>query len=579
MPAYPRTGDTFGRYSIVRRIGRGGMSAVFEARQLDFDRSVALKILSPDLSEDPDFRARFATEAATLAALESPHVVQVYDHGTQDDQLFISMQLIRGRDLAALLAESGPLPAAEALELVAQVARGLSDAHRAGLLHRDVKPANILVRESEGELFAYVCDFGIARAVDSQHTRTRGVMGTMGYMAPERHSGADASVATDVYSLGCVLWAALTGEAPYGRTSDVQVALAHMQAPVPVYEGSTAARDSINTLLQGTMAKDPASRFATMPELRRALVDAHLEARGLRAVRTHETQLRPAGKALAGGAPGRQHGPAYDRRQAATNDGPARGRWGIPVAALAVAAVVVGTGAGGVKLLSGSSDEGRRPAAVSAVAGSVTSATSATTRPSASPARTVTAAKRPTPRSSTAASVPSTAPESPTTPEASTTVPVESKVCWDGQKVFDASDCAAPVGRRGLEAVFPSLDDSSACVPRPPSVQEKIEVFTCYYRDFLVRYSRWDASADRPAYFDEANYKPLKYDWLVDQEFAGTEWWSEDHSDGQTRPYQYSATYRDAPYSVSVEGTSVAARRAGLNFMRATPPSKLGLAP
>ena len=294
MGAYPREGDVFGRYRIVRRIGRGGMSAVFEARQPTFDRSVALKVLSPDLSEEPEFRARFASEASMLATLESPHVTQVYEHGQHEGQLFIAMQLVRGRDLAQLIEESGPMQPAEALDLVSQAAMGLADAHRAGLLHRDVKPANILVRETEGDVFAYLCDFGIARDGAGFHTRTSGLMGTAGYMAPERHEGADASVATDIYSLGCVLWAALTGQPPYGRTSDVQVALAHMQAPVPVFEGETVARGQLNEILQRSMAKDPTHRYGSAQEMRRALLDTHLAAQGLRTTRHRRHSSAPA---------------------------------------------------------------------------------------------------------------------------------------------------------------------------------------------------------------------------------------------------------------------------------------------
>ena len=320
MGAYPRENDVFGRYRIVRRIARGGMSAVFEARQLDFDRSVALKVLSPELSEDAAFRTRFASEAGMLAALESPHVVQVYDHGEHDEQLFIAMQLVRGHDLAQLIEESGPMRPADAIDIVAQAASGLADAHRAGLLHRDVKPANILVRETDGEMFAYLCDFGIAQGGASPHTRTHGVMGTSGYMAPERHEGADASVATDVYSLGCVLWATLTGQPPYGRTSDVQVALAHMQAPVPVFEGDTGARDQLNEILQRSMAKDPSHRFASVPEMRRTLLDAHAAARGLFTASAEETQVRQHVAVAAAGTALRSNVPQQPSSSTATTE-------------------------------------------------------------------------------------------------------------------------------------------------------------------------------------------------------------------------------------------------------------------
>jgi hypothetical protein len=128
-----------------------------------------------------------------------------------------------------------------------------------------------------------------------------------------------------------------------------------------------------------------------------------------------------------------------------------------------------------------------------------------------------------------------------------------------------------------MHAVFPSMDDR--CLAVNTAIPGKVEVFTCYYPTYLVRYSRWTPTADRAAYLDEANYKPLKDPWSVDFEIAGTEWWSEDHSAGQSRPYQWSATYDDQPFEVSVEGTSQAARRAGIAFVDATPPSRFGLTP
>ena len=574
MGAYPRENDVFGRYRIVRRIGRGGMSAVFEARQIDFDRSVALKVLAPDLSEEPEFRARFAREASMLAALESPHVIQVYAHGEHAEQLFIAMQLVRGRDLARLIDESGPMRPVDALDLVSQAAMGLADAHRAGLLHRDVKPANILVRETEGDVFAYLCDFGIAQGA-GQHTRTNGVMGTAGYMAPERHEGADASVATDIYSLGCVLWAALTGQPPYGRTSDVQVALAHMQAPVPVFEGETPARDQLNEILQRSMAKDPAHRFASVTEMRRALVGAHLTAQGLRSHAADETQVRQnVAAAPAVGTALRPQPAAHPSVEVTRRRS---GRWRGLVLVAAATVVVAGTAAGGIRLLSKSEATENDSAKTAAAPLKAT--------PTAKPSVRATPKKpRPKVKASTSPASHAVAPTTAPTPVSETptaapvaVVPTPSKRCWDGKAVYDAADCSTPVGRTGMHAVFPSLDDS--CESVTPGVPGKVEVFTCYYRDFLVRYSRWEPSADRAAYLDEANYRPLKDPWSVDFEIAGGEWWSEDHSAGQARPYQWSATYDDSPFEVSVEGTSLGARRAGIDFVDATPPSRLGLAP
>jgi len=337
MSAFPGIGDTFGRYEIVRRIGRGGMGSVFEARQVDLGRAVALKVLSPELAEDRDFRARFVREANTLAALDSPHVIQVFDSGEYQGDLFIATQLIHGRDLLQLLREDGPMSAPMALKVVGQVASALADAHDAGVLHRDVKPGNVLLRESQSDAFAYLCDFGIARHRDSSYTRTTGVVGTLSYLAPECHEGSDASVASDIYSLGCVLWAVLTGRAPFERTSEFQIALAHVQEKIPTYSGDSPASTAINTILQRAMAKDPSARFRDAGEMHAALLAAEETARGLQdefdrtSVRGPSTvsdptrrrpvpapaPLPPPGQASGQGTPsvagstgGRQHPPA-----------------------------------------------------------------------------------------------------------------------------------------------------------------------------------------------------------------------------------------------------------------------------
>jgi serine/threonine protein kinase len=172
--AYPEPGDTFGRYRIVRELGRGGYGSVLEARQLDLDRAVALKVLSPVLADERQFRERFAREAAMLAHLDSPHVIQVYEHGEHDGHLFIATQLVNGGDLKQLLRDANGVSPATALDLAAQVASGLADAHDAGLIHRDIKPSNILVRRYDDGWFAYLCDFGIAGAPRHQR-QGRGV--------------------------------------------------------------------------------------------------------------------------------------------------------------------------------------------------------------------------------------------------------------------------------------------------------------------------------------------------------------------------------------------------------------------
>ncbi len=368
MSAFPGLGDTFGRYEIVRRIGRGGMGSVFEARQVDLGRAVALKVLSPELAEDPDFRARFEREARTLAALDSPHVIQVFDSGEHHGDLYIATQLIHGRDLLQLLREDGPMSPSTGLRVVGQVASALADAHEAGVLHRDVKPGNVLLRETPADVFAYLCDFGIARHQDSTYTRTSGVVGTLGYMAPECHEGADASVASDIYSLGCVLWAVLTGRAPFDRTSEFQIALAHVREEVPVYAGGSPADAAINEILQRSMAKTPGARFRDAGEMHAALMAAEESARALEDAPGDQTNVRwpsmvsdptrrrtpPAPVPLP--APG--HAPAQDTAPAPDRTG---GRSRPPVtmvlASAAVAVLLLAGGIAAVKLL-GSDETG-----------------------------------------------------------------------------------------------------------------------------------------------------------------------------------------------------------------------------
>jgi serine/threonine-protein kinase len=223
--AYPVPGDQFGRYDVTRRIGRGGMGVVYAAVHRDLERDVALKLLSPDLADSEDYRNRFIREARVLARLDSPHIVRVHDAGEQDGWLFIATELLPDGDLHDLLNSTGPLPAELAIDLVSQVADGLAAAHDAGVLHRDIKPSNVLVRvRPDGSRQAVVCDFGISAVVGADHTKTAGVIGTLGYMAPERHEGQPASVASDVYALGCLLYALVAGQAPYVGT-DVKVAM------------------------------------------------------------------------------------------------------------------------------------------------------------------------------------------------------------------------------------------------------------------------------------------------------------------------------------------------------------------
>lgn len=266
MAGLPQEGQSFGRYDIVRRIGRGGMGVVYAAVQQGLGREVALKVLSSELAEDEDYRARFLREAEIMARLDSPHVIQVFDAGEHDGWLYIATQLVPDGDLHELLGSRGPLPDHLALDLVGQVADGIAAAHRAGIIHRDIKPSNVLLRRMPDEgLRAYVCDLGISRSLDSEHTRTQGIIGTFTYMAPERHEGHEATASSDIYALGCLLWAALSGRAPYEGT-DGQVLMGHLSGPIPQLQRQDPVAQRINEILRRSMAKDLAGRHATAEE-------------------------------------------------------------------------------------------------------------------------------------------------------------------------------------------------------------------------------------------------------------------------------------------------------------------------
>jgi serine/threonine protein kinase len=266
---YPAQGEEIGPFRVVRRLGGGGMGAVFEAVEATLDRRVALKVMAPHLARDAAFRGRFTAEAQWLAVLDSPHVVQVYAHGEHAGRLYIATQLIPDGDLAHLIEDVGAPPVRVGLDLISQVAAGLADAHAIGLVHRDIKPANVLLRHREGAMVAYLGDFGVACRVGAKRsTREVGTIGTPAWMAPELHFGAPAGVSSDVYSVGCLLWATLTGRAPYAGTTEGQVIEAHREHPVPQLHGDSPLAREVNRILRRAMAKDPAARYPSAALLR-----------------------------------------------------------------------------------------------------------------------------------------------------------------------------------------------------------------------------------------------------------------------------------------------------------------------
>ena len=268
-------GTPFGRYQLLELLGRGGMGEVWRAYDTAIDRVVALKMLLPHYAQDPEFDTRFRREARAAARLDDPHVVPIHDVGEIDGRLYVTMRLINGTDLQTLL-DAGPLPAERAVHVVEQIASALNDAHQNGLVHRDVKPSNILLAHND---FAYLIDFGIARGVgDTSLTSANAAIGTWSYMAPERFGAGEIGPSSDVYALACVLYQCLTGELPFPGNTLEQVAVSHMMMPPPK---PSTERDTVPTeldeVIATALAKKPTERYQSTVELaaaaRRALTD------------------------------------------------------------------------------------------------------------------------------------------------------------------------------------------------------------------------------------------------------------------------------------------------------------------
>jgi CHASE2 domain-containing sensor protein len=249
-------------YRIVSLIGRGGMGVVYQAVQLTLDRPVALKLIDPVHADDEEFRARFVRESHIAASLEHPHVIPVYEAREDGGLLFIAMRLVPGPSLAELFAAEAPVAPARAVALVSQIAAALGAAHARGLVHRDVKPANILLHEQD---HAYLTDFGVSHEVDGEGLTGVGErLGTVDYMAPEQCRGERVGPAADIYSLGCVLYEALTGRAPYPAASEAARIAAHLHDPPPTASAQwPSVPAALDAVIIQALDKDPARRFAS----------------------------------------------------------------------------------------------------------------------------------------------------------------------------------------------------------------------------------------------------------------------------------------------------------------------------
>jgi serine/threonine protein kinase len=271
-------GSEFAGHRIEDVIGRGGMGVVYRAIDLNLEREVAVKVIAPQLAGDEDFRARFRREWRLAASIRHPHVVTIYRAGDENGRLYVSMDYIRGTDLRAMIDTHGPLSPRQATGIVEQVAGALDAAHAAGLVHRDIKPANVLIAQRDGFLDAYLTDFGLSKQLRSGTTaltRTGMFVGTVDYVAPEQLRGDPIDARADIYSLGCVLYEALTGDIPFPRDSEPAKMWAHVSDPPPsarVLRPDLPAE--LDAVLQRAMAKSPDDRFPSAGDLARAAVAA-----------------------------------------------------------------------------------------------------------------------------------------------------------------------------------------------------------------------------------------------------------------------------------------------------------------
>src|SRR3954470_3991543 len=267
-------GTQFGVYRIESVAGQGGMGVVYRATQTGLDRSVALKVVTPAFADDEEFRARFKRESKLAASIEHPNVIPVYEAGEQDGVLFLAMRFVEGSDLKSLLNREGRIEPVRAARFIAQIAAALDAAHAAGLVHRDVKPANALLARDD---HVYLTDFGLTKraASGSAMTKTGQMVGTVDYVAPEQVEGGAVDARTDVYSLACVLYHLLTGHVPFDKPTEMAKLFAHVHEDPPrpsdTVPGLPGALDDV--VWRG-MAKDPTKRFLSAGDLGRAAVAA-----------------------------------------------------------------------------------------------------------------------------------------------------------------------------------------------------------------------------------------------------------------------------------------------------------------
>jgi serine/threonine protein kinase len=356
-------GVEFAGYRIERRLGRGGMGILYLAIEPGLERRVALKLIAPEAAADEVFRRRFAEESKIAASIEHPNVVPIYAAGEEGGVPYIAMRYVAGSDLARRVAREGRMEPTEAAALIAQVGNGLDAIHAAGLIHRDVKPANVLLSGDEGAEHAYITDFGVARnvATNSGITQTGRFVGTLDYAAPEQISGGEVDARADVYALGCLLFKLLTGEVPYPKDGEAARLYAHLNDPPPAPSlHATRVSMALDDVVIRAMSKSPEDRYPSAGDLGRAAVAAisgesvtvpeHTVATGAAATRTAETISPAATRETAPGkpptSPTRQLPPDQPRRKVGRRRLAIAGGF-VAVLLAAVAAVTISGSSGG----------------------------------------------------------------------------------------------------------------------------------------------------------------------------------------------------------------------------------------
>ncbi|MFH1185380.1 MAG: serine/threonine-protein kinase [Chloroflexota bacterium] len=296
------TPEKIGRYEIKGELGRGGMATVYRAYDPSFEREVAIKVLPRELMHDPQFRDRFRREIKTIASLEHPAIVPVYDVGEEDGVPYFVMRFMPGGSLTQWI-EKGKFSLEDAARIIERLASALAYAHKVGLIHRDLKPDNILF-DNNGDPF--ISDFGVAKITDSSTNMTgSGIIGTPAYMSPEQAQGEKVDNRSDIYGLGVIIFQMLSGHQPYEATTPMGVAVKHITDPVPeILKSMPGLPDQADTIIKTAMAKDPSLRYQTATELAQALSAAAFPKKP--ATQVGKTPSAAGGKAPAAGGGGRR---------------------------------------------------------------------------------------------------------------------------------------------------------------------------------------------------------------------------------------------------------------------------------